>query len=391
MINLIGVPFDFTGMAYYQTNKDIHVNDFVVVKTLHGTFVGKVAKIRVPSEEEKQKEDFDTIFPPILRIATFKDKANAIENEKKSIKISTTCQQYANDLNLNIKVLRSYLDIEEAKVLITFSSDVRVDFRELVRILNGTFNLKIELRQIGPRDQARLVGGIGPCGLPLCCTTFITSFEGFSISINMAKNQLLAINIPKLSGQCGKLMCCLKFEDSIYSEIRPNYPKIGEKFTYLGKQYEVTNINILSDTITTYNGDNYETFSKEEFERAKKGLEKQETKFLYADKDVNSGVDLSGYGMHETRKRIAQIEKNEKKYKEDLEKKCKEEANNRKKNNNNNNDNNNKSKKFKKHKEKYNDFKIPGSSSSSGFIPVSQLSDDSSLDFIPVKKNNDKK
>ena len=284
--------------------------------------------------------------------------------------------------------MHSYLDIEEPKVLITFSSDVRVDFRELVRILNGTFNMKIELRQIGPRDQARLVGGIGPCGLPLCCTSFITSFEGFSISINMAKNQLLAINIPKLSGQCRKLMCCLKFEDAIYSEIRPNYPKVGEKFTYLGKQYEVTGLNILSDTITTYNGDNYETFSKEEFERAKKGLEKQDSKFLKSDFDVNSGVDLSGYGMNETKKRIARIEKNEKKYKEEKEKKQKAQTS---PSNHKDINSNNKQKKNKKHKEKYNDFKLPGSSSSSGFIPVSQIADKSVLDFIPVKNKNDKK
>lgn len=388
MINLIGVPFDFTGMSYYQTNKDINVNDFVVVETSHGTFVGKVAKVRTPTEDELKKENFDVIFPPILRIATFQDKAASFDNEKKSIKISTTCQKYADDLELNIKVLHSYLDIEEPKVLITFSSDVRVDFRELVRILNGTFNMKIELRQIGPRDQARLVGGIGPCGLPLCCASFITSFEGFSISINMAKNQLLAINIPKLSGQCGKLMCCLKFEDAIYSEIRPNYPKVGEKFTYLGKQYEVTGLNILSDTITTYNGDNYETFSKEEFERAKKGLEKQDSKFLKSDFDVNSGVDLSGYGMNETKKRIAQIEKNEKKYKEEKEKKQKAQTS---PSNHKDINSNNKQKKNKKHKEKYNDFKLPGSSSSSGFIPVSQIADKSVLDFIPVKNKNDKK
>lgn len=403
MITLIGIPFDFTGMTYYQTDKDINLNDSVVITTPHGTFVGKVLKMRTPTPEETEREDFNVLFPSILRIATFKDKAVANENEKKAEEISKTCQEYSNSLNLNMKVLRSYIDIEDNKVLITFTSDNRVDFRELVRILNGIFHLKIELRQIGPRDQARLVGGIGPCGLPLCCTTFITSFEGFSISINMAKNQLLAINIPKLSGQCGKLMCCLKFEDEAYSQLRPNYPKIGEKFVYGDKQYEVTGLNLLNDTITTYNGDNYESFTKDEFERVKKGLEKQAVHFLDKDKDVNSGVDLSGFGIKETKKRIAQIEKNEKKHKEDFDNKNNSHATNNNNKNNSNTSNKNNQSNFKDHNKnksnqknynnnKKNNFNKPQSShASSGFIPVSQIADKSVLDFKPVKNNDDQK
>lgn len=296
-----------------------------------------------------------------------------------------------------MKVLKTYLDVDDDKALITFASETRVDFRELVKILNSIFQLKIELRQIGPRDQARLVGGIGPCGLPLCCKTFLTSFDG--ISINMAKNQLLPINIPKLSGQCGKLMCCLKFEDEAYSKLRPTYPKIGEKFTYMNKQYEVTGLNLLTDTITTYNGDNYESFSKEEYERVKKGLAKKDEKSLNANKDVNAGVNLSGYGISDTNNRIAQIKEREEKHKEELNsKENKKNFNNKNKGKGNSsfNGKNNNHKSFNGkqdhhygNKNNFNNKNKP--SSSSGFIPVSQLDDSSFDDITLVKSSHDKK
>ena len=416
MITLIGIPFDFMGMTYYKTEKDISIGDSVVVTTDHGTFVGNVARLRKATEAETSKSDFDTLFPNIDRIATFSDKAFAKEASKKGEEISRTTQKQADNLKLGMKVLKTYLDVDDDKALITFTSDTRVDFRELVKILNGMFHLKIELRQIGPRDQARLVGGIGPCGLPLCCTTFLTSFDG--ISIAMAKNQLLAINIPKLSGQCGKLMCCLKFEDKAYAELRPLYPKIGEKFTYLNKQYEVTGLNLLTDTITTYNGDNYESFTKEEYERVRKGLTKQDAKLANMNKDVNSGVDLSGHGINDTNNRIAQINKIEEKHKEELLNKNKNNSNNNnngnkkfnKKNNNNTNNNypqkgsfkgnntnhktysGNNNHSYGNNKNHFNGNKgyLPNKSSSSGFIPVSEIEDKSVLDFKPVK-NDDKK
>ena len=187
MITLLGIPFDFMGMTYYRTDKDINVGNNVVVKTSHGTFVGTVVKTRVATEEELKKKDFNTVFPAIERIATFSDCSFKRKAEGKELQISQETQKQADQLNLGMKVLKTYLDVDDDKALITFASETRVDFRELVKILNSVFQLKIELRQIGPRDQARLVGGIGPCGLPLCCKTFLTSFDG--ISINMAKKQ----------------------------------------------------------------------------------------------------------------------------------------------------------------------------------------------------------
>ncbi len=397
MITLLGIPFDFMGMTYYRTDKDISVGNNVVVKTNHGTFVGTVVKTRVATEEELKKKDFNTVFPAIERIATFSDCSFKRKAEGREQQISQATQKQADQLNLGMKVLKTYLDVDDDKALITFASETRVDFRELVKILNSIFQLKIELRQIGPRDQARLVGGIGPCGLPLCCKTFLTTFDG--ISINMAKNQLLPINIPKLSGQCGKLMCCLKFEDEAYSQLRPTYPKIGEKFTYMNKQYEVTGLNLLTDTITTYNGDNYESFSKEEYERVKNGLSKKDEKLLNANKDVNAGVNLSGYGISDTNNRIAQIKEREERHKEELNSKdSKKNFNNNKnkgKGNSSFNGKNNKNRSFNGKQDHHygnkNSFNNKSKSSSSGFIPVSELSDSSLLDITPIKSSHDKK
>ena len=401
MITLLGVPFDFIGLTYFQTSKDVSVGELVVCQTEHGTYVGEVKTVRIPSEEEVSKPDFETLFPSILRVATFQDKTfykESFENEKKIVKAT---QEQSNLLNLNMKVLQAHLDVDDNKVLITFTADQRVDFRELVKILNGFFHLRIELRQIGPRDQARVIGGLGPCGLPLCCSTFLKSFDG--ISIAMAKNQLLAINIPKLSGQCGKLMCCLKFEDEAYSEIRPLYPKIGEKFDYHNSTYEITGLNLLNDTITAYNGENYETFSKDDFERVKKGLDKKEKPNVNL--DINAGIDLSGHGIQDTKNRIDQIKKSEEKRKS--------EKNNQNKNNNSKvnkgQQNNQKNNKIQNHdhnnnfKNKNNNFNNQNkhgnnnfhqnnhkSSSSSGFIPVSEIADKSILDYKPVKKDDSK-
>jgi cell fate regulator YaaT (PSP1 superfamily) len=404
---LLGIPFDFAGMAYYQTNRDVVLNDLVVCPTEHGTYLGIVKKIRTLTPEETAKPNFSTLYPSILRIADFQDKAFYQDSLVKEKEIAQETQKYANNLKLDMKVLQAHLDVEDDKVLITFSAEQRVDFRELVRVLNGLFHLRIELRQIGPRDQAKSIGGLGPCGLPLCCSTFLSAFDG--ISISMAKNQLLAINIPKLSGQCGKLMCCLKFEDEAYSKIRPLYPKIGEKFAYRNSTYSVSGLNLLNDTITCYNGENYESFTKEEYERVKKGLEK-ETAAPVLKTDVNAGVDLSGHGITDTNNRIAQIKKSEDQRKEDIKRtNTPTPSNNRNPSYSNNNHGRptnsnqpnrsygNRNPNFRPNNRNahptYHSNPTPTSakpSGSSGFIPVSQIADKSVLEVKPVKKDDKK-
>ena len=144
-------------------------------------------------------------------------------------------------------------------------ADERSDFRELLKVLASKLHTRIELRQIGARDKAKMVGGIGICGLPLCCSTFLNEFDG--ISINRAKNQMLAINIPKLSGQCGKLVCCLKYEDDAYLEERKNFPDLGSKVFIDKIEYTVTNLNIISKTIKVENADDVKFLSLEDFKR----------------------------------------------------------------------------------------------------------------------------
>ena len=153
--------------------------------------------------------------------------------------------------------------LDKSKVLFSYLADDRVDFRELLKVLAAKLHTRIELRQIGSRDKAKMIGGLGSCGLPLCCSTFLNEFDG--ISINRAKNQMLAINVPKLSGQCGKLICCLKYEDDCYTEERKKYPDLGSRFFIDKVEYTVTNINILSGMVKIENEDDLKFMSLEDF------------------------------------------------------------------------------------------------------------------------------
>ena len=133
---------------------------------------------------------------------------------------------------------------DKSKAVFYYTADGRVDFRELLKDLASQLKCRIELKQIGPRDKAKMIGGIGPCGLETCCSKFLNNFD--VVSINMAKNQLLALNISKLSGQCGKLMCCLKYEDENYKEMRKGCPKMNEQIDHDGKRYRVTSMNVIT-------------------------------------------------------------------------------------------------------------------------------------------------
>lgn len=312
MTSLVGVLFDFTGLIYYRSEKQLEEGQPVIITTAQGDYFAKILKIKIPTENQLKDQQYMSSFSSQLRVATRED----IEFNKKSkslvSEIKEFVQKKSDQLQLAMSIQNCYIDSNDEKVLITYIADTRVDFRELVKIITYSYHYKIELRQIGARDEARVKGGLGSCGLPLCCSTFLNNFD--AINVNLAKNQLLTINLTKLAGQCNKLMCCLKFEDEDYAKIRPLYPEVGDEFSYLGKDYKVTNLNLLSDTITAYDGTSNEKFTLEQFNRVKSGQVKVEEKEEV--KNVNEGVDLSGLGLEESKNRNEQIDKYEKQIKE---------------------------------------------------------------------------
>ena len=245
----VGVKFFSTPRAYFFGYKDmeLQLEDKVVVETAKGLELGVIAI--APISIDKYKSSLG--LKPILRKATDVDIKMYEINEKDARFAMEICRTEIQKLGLNMNLISCEYTLDKSKVLFSYLADDRVDFRELLKVLASRLHTRIELRQIGPRDKAKMVGGLGICGLPLCCSTFLNEFDG--ISINRAKNQMLAINIPKLSGQCGKLICCLKYEDELYTEKRAKFPELGSKLFIDNVEYTITSVNILSGVIKIEN------------------------------------------------------------------------------------------------------------------------------------------
>ncbi len=245
----VGVKFYSTPRAYFFGYKDIELNmgDRVVVETSKGLELGEI--VIAPISIDKYKSSLG--LKPIIRKATDVDNRMYEINEKDAGFALDICKVEAQRLNLDMNLISCEYTLDKSKVLFSYVADDRVDFRELLKVLASKLHTRIELRQIGPRDKAKMIGGLGICGLPLCCSTFLNEFDG--ISINRAKNQMLAINIPKLSGQCGKLICCLKYEDDTYTTERAKYPELGSKVYLDNNEYTITSVNIISGVIKIEN------------------------------------------------------------------------------------------------------------------------------------------
>ena len=249
--HFVGVKFLNTPRAYFFGVKDIELQleDKVIVETVRGLELGVIAI--EPISIEKYSNGLS--LKPIIRKATDTDIRLAEINQKDAVFAMDICQTEVKKLNLDMNLISCEYTLDKSKVLFSYLADDRVDFRELLKVLASKLHTRIELRQIGSRDKAKMIGGLGVCGLPLCCSTFLNEFDG--ISINRAKNQMLAINIPKLSGQCGKLICCLKYEDDVYSEERKKYPDLGTRVFIDKVEYTVTSINIISRIVKIENQD----------------------------------------------------------------------------------------------------------------------------------------
>ncbi|MEG0034148.1 MAG: regulatory iron-sulfur-containing complex subunit RicT [Bacilli bacterium] len=247
----IYVRFNEGGKGYtFSTNIDnLKEGDLVVVETIKGLEIGTVCSDLFSMDLYKS----DLELKPILREAGQNDLQTLKDNRERAIKASVVFTTEAEKLKLDMKLVDCEYTLDVSKVIFSYLADDRIDFRELLKRLASLLHCRIELKQIGARDKAKIVGGIGICGLQLCCNLFLNEFNG--ISINKAKNQMLAINIPKISGQCGKLMCCLKFEDDLYTEEKQKFPEMGTKIRYENKDYYTSSFNILSKNIKLDSGD----------------------------------------------------------------------------------------------------------------------------------------
>ena len=235
------VSFSESNKLYtFGTNDDtLKVHDKVVVETVRGLEVGTIMK------ENQLFENVSTELEikPVIRKATEKDLKDVEENKEAAKKAMVICEEAIQAQGLDMRLIEAEYTLDRSKIIFVYVADDRVDFRELLKDLATKFKCRIELRQIGPRNKAKIVGGLGTCGMETCCSRFLNDFD--VVSINMAKNQMLALNVQKLSGQCGKLMCCLRYEDAQYKEMRAGLPKVNSQIEYTGNKYRVTSMNVL--------------------------------------------------------------------------------------------------------------------------------------------------
>ena len=226
--------------------------DKVIVETAQGVELGECQAVPLSTEK------FPPRMPlkPVLRRATSLDREAHERNFKLAEEAFKICEEEIAALDLKMNLQSADYTLDRSKILFIYVADQRVDFRELLRRLNARLHCKIELRQIGERDKARMVGGIGMCGMECCCSRFKNHFD--VISINMAKNQLLALNIEKLSGMCGKLMCCLKYEDDDYKILTEGLPKMGAHVEYEGEMYRVTSMNVMTNEARIENAETFQ-------------------------------------------------------------------------------------------------------------------------------------
>lgn len=255
------VRFNNVGKSYYfSTDLEVYKGDKVVVETIRGLELGEL----VSDLKHLSEFNLDTELKKVKRKANRADIELYAYNEAKAEKSLEICKDIVKQYDLEMHLVSCEYTLDASKVIFMYTSETRVDFRELLKELASVFKCRIELRQIGPRDKSKIVGGLGSCGLPLCCSSFLGEFDG--VSINMAKNQMLAINIDKISGACGRLLCCLKYEDDTYTKEKQRFPKIGSKVKYDNKIVKVTGLNVISDLIKIEHDGNISFVSLDEIQ-----------------------------------------------------------------------------------------------------------------------------
>ncbi len=245
MIEVVGIRFKKAGKIYYfdPDGQDIAAGCFAIVETARGIEYGSVVKgnMEVPDE--------DVVLPlkKVIRVATDEDMVTARENKEKEKEAFDICLEKITKHELDMKLIDVEITFDHNKLIFYFTSDGRVDFRDLVKELAAIFRTRIELRQIGVRDEAKMLNGIGICGRPLCCSTFLGDFH--PVSIKMAKEQSLSLNPTKISGICGRLMCCLKYEEEVYEELNKKLPNVGDIISTSDGTGEILSTNVLMQVV----------------------------------------------------------------------------------------------------------------------------------------------
>ncbi len=251
MIDVVVVSIPETKNIYYLSPNSLELKkgDEVVFENDAGLFAGVVLK-------ETYSEKKNNLVLPLKKVVRFlgeTDKKTIQKNRNLANKALEDAKKYSNSLELNMNFVDSYLNLDGSQIFLSFMSEDRVDFRDLVKKLAQKYKMRIELRQIGVRDKAKKVGGLGPCGLFLCCNSFLTDFN--SVSINMAKNQMLALNPTKINGICGRLLCCLGYENDNYTELKKSLPKLGLVMDTPEGMGKVVDIDVFGNTYSVDLGD----------------------------------------------------------------------------------------------------------------------------------------
>ena len=264
MVKYIGVRFKKVGKIYYFApgELDIHCGDKVIVETVRGVECGEV----VLADREMEESKLNSPLKTVIRLATKKDFEMIEKNKKKEKEAFAICEEKIRKHGLKMDLVDVECTFDNNKLLFYFTAENRVDFRELVKDLASDFRTRIELRQIGVRDEAKMLGGLGICGQPFCCCRFMGEFQ--PVSVKMAKEQSLSLNPTKLSGTCGRLMCCLKFESEAYQDLLKTTPKTGAYVKTAEGKGVVTDVNLLTGTLKVKidKSDNLLTVNKKDVE-----------------------------------------------------------------------------------------------------------------------------
>jgi len=245
MADIVGVRFRRAGKVYYfdPAGLELKIGNHVIVETTRGSELGRV----VIAPRQVLESELTEPLKLVLRLASPEDVKRAQELEDKAEEALIECGKMINELQLPMKLLTAEYNLDGSRLTFMFSAEDRVDFRELLKRLTKLFKVRIELRQVGARDEAKLVGGFGRCGRLLCCASFIDEFE--PVTIKMAKEQDLPLNPMKISGLCGRLMCCLSYESDQYREMKEKMPRVGQQVTTHMGEAKVVGINVLKGTV----------------------------------------------------------------------------------------------------------------------------------------------